>query len=231
MTPEKVNFDAYAANYDEALESALSVTGEDKNYFARRRAVITARVLAGLGCAPARMLDFGCGTGSATPFLFEHLPLAELVGTDPSLASLEVAAAQWNEFAARFVPIEKVPGLPGFDLAYCNGVFHHIAPAERAASVALVRDALGPGGRFAFWENNPWNPGTRWVMSRCEFDRDAVPIPPPAAARLLCDSGLEVERTSFHFYFPAALRSLRPIEAALGWVPLGGQYLILARRR
>ncbi|HVE16260.1 MAG TPA: hypothetical protein VNB29_05960, partial [Chthoniobacterales bacterium] len=100
MTPEKVNFDSYASNYDEALESALSVTGEDKNYFARRRAEITAATLASVGVQPARMLDFGCGTGSATPFLFASLGVRELVGTDPSLASMEVARAEWARFAA-----------------------------------------------------------------------------------------------------------------------------------
>jgi SAM-dependent methyltransferase len=231
MKPEKVNFDSYASNYDEALESALSVTGEDKNYFASRRAVITASMLKSLDCPTYRVLDFGCGTGSATPFLFENLAIKELVGTDPSGASMEVAGAQWHKFPAQFLPLENLRALPGFDLAYCNGVFHHIAPGERAESIALVRDSLLPGGRFAFWENNPWNPGTRWVMSRCEFDRDAAPISPPEARRMLSEGGFEIERVSFHFYFPGMLRALRPLEPALSGIPLGGQYLVLARRR
>jgi len=44
------------------------------------------------------------------------------------------------------------------DLAYCNGVFHHIAPDARPEALAMIRDALKPGGLFAFWENNAWNP-------------------------------------------------------------------------
>jgi SAM-dependent methyltransferase len=230
MTPEKVCFDSYATNYDEALDHALSVTGEAKNYFAARRAQITASTLSRLGIVPRRLLDFGCGTGSATPFLFEQLRIAELVGTDPSLASLEVAASEWKRFAAKFVPLEKVATQAAFDIAYCNGVFHHIAPVERAGSLELVRGSLVTGGHFAFWENNPWNPGTRWVMRRCEFDRDAIPIAPPEARRLLETTGFQVVDVTSHFYFPAALRALRPIEPALGRIPLGGQYLIVARR-
>jgi hypothetical protein len=34
-------------------------------------------------------------------------------------------------------------------------------------------------------ENNPWNPGTRYVMSRIPFDRDAIPLTPSAARHLL----------------------------------------------
>lgn len=49
------------------------------------------------------------------------------------------------------------------------------------AVVDLVRRSLRPGGVFAFWEINPWNPGTRHVMSRIPFDRDAIMLTPPEA--------------------------------------------------
>ena len=117
------------------------------------------------------------------------------------------------------------------DLVYCNGVFHHIAPARRAGAVAFVVRALRPGGLFAFWENNPWNPGTRLIMRRIPFDRDAVMLTPAAARRLLIDGGLEVVGTDFRFYFPASLRRLRPLEPHLRRLPLGAQYLVLARKR
>jgi len=37
--------------------------------------------------------------------------------------------------------------------------------------------------------NNPWNPGTRYVMSRCEFDEDAITLSPPQCRKLLRSSG------------------------------------------
>ena len=59
------------------------------------------------------------------------------------------------------------------DLVYCNGIFHQIPVAERMAAVDYIQCCLRPGGMFALW---PWNSGTRYVMSRCTFDRNAIPI-------------------------------------------------------
>jgi SAM-dependent methyltransferase len=113
---------------------------------------------------------------------------------------------------------------------YCNGVFHHIPVYERADAIRYIAKCLRPGGIFGLWENNPWNPGTQYVMHKCEFDHDAVKISPPKAARLLRVEGFEVLRTDFHFFFPRALKMMRPIESLLTKVPFGGQYQILARK-
>ena len=120
--------------------------------------------------------------------------------------------------------------LGSFDLAFCNGVFHHVPPADRPAALAWVRSRLRPGGLFALWENNSWNPGTRLVMSRCAFDRDAVTLSPPAARRLVRGGGLEVVETTHLFLFPRPLRLLRPLEPLVAAVPIGAQYQVLARR-
>jgi SAM-dependent methyltransferase len=224
-------FDAFADRYDEALQRGLDASGESKEYFAEGRALWTRRRLDALGRRAGRVLDFGCGTGSATPYLLGALGAREVVGSDTSLASLEVARRDWSGRPARFVAPADVAGLAPFDTAFCNGVFHHIPLAERAGAVAAVRDALAPGGLFAFWENNPWNPGTRWVMSRIEFDRDAITLSPPEARRLLRAGGFDVLRTDSLFWFPRALAALRPLEPLLAGIPLGGQYLVLCRRR
>jgi SAM-dependent methyltransferase len=117
------------------------------------------------------------------------------------------------------------------DLVYCNGVFHHIPPVERAGAVNYILRCLRPGGIFALWENNPWNPGTQYVMHRCDFDRDAVKISPPGAVRMLRSGGFEILRTDYRFFFPRTLSWLRSLEPALAKVPVGGQYQVLARKR
>ena len=224
-------FDAFAERYDEALQRGLDASGESKEYFADGRARWTRRRLDALGRPAGRVLDFGCGTGSATPYLLDALGAREVVGSDTSLASLEVARRTWRARAARFVAPDEVAALGPFDTAFCNGVFHHIPPAERAGAVRALHDALAPGGLVAFWENNPWNPGTRWVMSRIEFDRDAITLSPPEARRLLRAGGFEVLGTDSLFWFPRLLAALRPLEPLLARIPLGGQYLVLCRRR
>src|SRR5262249_15261920 len=114
--------------------------------------------------------------------------------------------------------------------AFCNGVFHHIPPTQRRSSVDYLIRCLRPGGLFALWENNPWNPGTRLVMSRVPFDKDAITLTPPETRRLLRAAGVEVLHTDFLFIFPRVLKWLRWIEPIVSRLPFGAQYMVLARK-
>lgn len=235
MEPEntqdpEAEFDAYAEDYDSALEQGLKLSGESKDYFAEGRVLWMRKRFAEYSFAPSGILDFGCGTGSATPFLCRHFDVTELLGIDPSEESLRQAREQWKEFPVRFdTTCRHSEGV--FELAFCNGVFHHIPPSERAECVRQIQGALKPGGLFAFWENNPWNPVTRYAMSRVPFDKDAILVWPGEARRLLRENGFELIRTDYHFFFPKALARARFLEPYLHWLPLGGQYLVLARKR
>jgi SAM-dependent methyltransferase len=224
------DFDIYAQNYDEALALGLSFTGETKDYYAAGRVAWLAKRLAARKRAVRTVMDFGCGTGSGVPYLFDGLGARLVHGVDVSAASLETARETHTRDGATFALIEERIG-PTFDLAFCNGVFHHIPVAERDDAAAYVHDALLPGGKFALWENNPWNLGTRYIMSRVPFDRDAIMMSPPKTRRLLRDAGFDIVRTDYLFIFPRLLRALRPLERALSPFPLGGQYLVLARKR
>jgi len=222
------DFDAVAASYEAALDQGLRLSGEGPEYFAQRRVAWTAQVLAGQ--AVRRVLDFGCGVGLAAPRLAEQFAAETVWGFDPSINSIE--RAQRERVAARFRFTADAAALPDgeCDLAYCNGVFHHIAPEERASALATIGRALRPGGSFALWENNPWNPGTRLVMRRIPFDRDAQTLSPIAARRMVRAAGFEVVRTDAWFLFPHSLRFLRPLESLVHRLPLGGQYLVLAQK-
>ena len=115
------------------------------------------------------------------------------------------------------------------DLAYSNGVFHHIDRRDRADCLRFVRHALRPGGVFALWENNPWNPGARLVMRRIPFDRDAVLLTARQAVRLLDGAGLQPLAVDHAFIFPRALKVLRDVPAPAGFEPLAdGRMLRLA---
>ncbi len=224
-------FDAYAGQYDEALGSGLKLTGETKDYFVRGRAKALAERLVVLGFAAQSMLDFGCGCGDSCRAFFSELSVSDYVGVDLSVESLMIANDRYGDANCRFVPYEE-HSCPGpCDLAYCNGVFHHIPPNERPNALHYIRHCLRPGGLFSFWENNPWNPGTRYVMKRIPFDRDALLISARAAKILLQRARFEVLSTDFHFIFPRQLRWLRGIEPFCAGIPFGGQYQIVARRR
>jgi len=222
-------FDMYAENYDEALNQGLSVTGEDKQYFARQRILWLSNRLEKSQSKPMRVLDYGCGTGTTTSLLLEFLHAESVIGVDSSTRSLERARKDPSPNCEFFLNADY-PGREEIDLVYCNGVFHHIPPSERAGELAHVMRCLRPGGLFALWENNPWNPGTRYVMSRISFDRNAVKLSPTYARALLRQSGFELIRTDFLFFFPRFLRTLRWIEPFISGLPFGGQYLVLCRR-
>ena len=223
-----MTFDGCADRYEEELARGLSVTGEGMAYYARERIDWVRRLVERDRIEVRRVLDFGCGVGHATPFMLDRLGAREVVGVDVSDRSLERARQQYGSERAQFVSPEQVRG--AFDLAFTNGVFHHISPRQRAAAVRFVFEAVRPGGVFAFWENNPWNPGTRYIMSRVSFDKDAITITPPEARAMLKAGGFEIMDTSSRFYFPRALAMLRGLEPALARLPLGGQYLVWCRR-
>lgn len=223
-------FDQYAAEYDAALAKGISVSGEDKTYFAEGRVVYLRNCLARLGVRPESIMDFGCGTGSATPYLLSLPGSARLVGVDISARSLEIARATVGSAQTEFFEFSEHQPDGEMDLAFCNGVFHHIPLHQRGTAVDYVYDALKPGGLFAWWENNPWNPGTRYVMSRIPFDRDAIPVPATEACRLLKAGGFTIERVDFLFLFPRFLRALRWLEPHVSKLPCGAQYQVLCRK-
>lgn len=223
-------FDAYAGNYHSALNQGLSLSGENAEYFARGRVSRLSRRLSELQVTPRTVLDFGCGTGATVPLLLELDGVEHVIATDESTGLLERGQQEHGSDRASFQPL-SVEVRSCVDVAYCSGVFHHIEPSARPRFARFLVDALRPGGVIAFWENNPWNPGTRLVMRRIPFDRDAVPLNPPTARRLLTSVGAEIVTTDYAFFFPAILGWLRGLESHLRRVPLGAQYLVLARKR
>jgi SAM-dependent methyltransferase len=224
-------FDAHATSYEEDLAKALSPSGEGREFFARGRIDWLARCMSRTGDIARSVLDFGCGDGFATPMLATTLAADRTIGVDVSEKSIAVATARHGSTAIRFELLSAFAPDASLDVAYCNGVFHHIAPAERPRAVKLVASALRAGGLFALWENNPWSPATHYVMSRCAFDADARMLRPATTRALLRDNGFDVVRTDFRFIFPRALRVLRGLEDWLYRAPLGTQYQVLARKR
>ena len=227
MDPE---FDAYAENYDQALQRGLKVSGEGKEFFAEGRIRWLAVRLSALGYPAGGIMDFGCGTGTSTPWLMGLPGATKLIGLDVSARSIEVARRVNSDPRARFELLSQHRPVGDLTLAFCNGVFHHIPEPERPGALRYVYDSLRPGGIFAWFENNPWNPGTRWIMSRIPFDREAVTLSPPDARRRMRAAGFSILHTDFLFFFPRPLAWLRGLELALRGIPLGAQYLVLARK-
>lgn len=225
MSPAE--FDRFARSYEQDLAKSLTVTGESREFYAQGRIDWTAQCVARLGHSVGRILDYGCGDGANVPMLAERFNAEQVLGVDVSAESIAVARQANSSPGLQFLCTTEWMPDGTVDLAFTNGVFHHIPPAERPTCLQAIRRALRPGGLFAFWENNPWNPGTQFVMSRCAFDEHAIKISPRKGKKMLSNSGFRILRTDSLFYFPRQLSFLRPAEAWLRPVPLGGQYVVL----
>jgi len=160
-------FDAYAARYDEALAAGLSVTGEDKDYYARGRMHWLAGRLRALGeAAPDTVLDFGCGLGGSTPLFLDTLGAKQVVGVDvghgqlhprlaadPRVTALEGVNARHLE--ASRLPFARFDLVVG-DLSFISLalVLPAIVPLLGGPLLLLVKPQfelqpvdIGPGGK------------------------------------------------------------------------------------
>ncbi|HEY6990106.1 MAG TPA: class I SAM-dependent methyltransferase [Bryobacteraceae bacterium] len=216
--------------YEAMLRMGVDLSGEDPAYFLRGRVADLARALP-KDWAPKRILDFGCGTGESSAHLAERYPKAVIFGIDTSDNAIALARHRHGSERVLFGPIAALPNEAPFDLCYVNGVFHHIEPERRLEAVRAIHTALAPGGYFALFENNPWNPGTRMVMSRIPFDRDAKTLSFGESKKLVRAGGFRIAQPArFLFYFPRPLAFLRAMEPVFLRLPLGAQYCVLGSK-
>lgn len=224
------SFDSYAEGYEEHLQRGLRLSGESSDYFATTRIRRISALLKVLDAPSDSVLDYGCGTGNATPILRKELSPGRIVSVDPSEQSIRTLLERHSGPDLTALPLHEHQPTAELDLCHCNGVFHHVAPDNRLQAARHVHDSLRPGGLFFFWENNPWNPATHVVMKLIPFDHDAIKVFPHQARRLLKQAGFTPILTHYHFIFPRLLAPLRRLEPLLRRLPLGCQYLVLAQK-
>jgi hypothetical protein len=140
---------------------------------------------------------------------------------------LAEARARVDLTHVRLQSVKQTPRDGEIDLVYCNGVLHHNKLEQRAEALQRIFDSLGPARYFALWENNPLNLGTRFIMAKCPFDRDAMPILPSQATKMVKNDGFSHRNGVVSFFLPEDI-SFPTSTRAL--VESDGQYLVLARK-
>ncbi len=216
--------------YDQMLNKGLALSGEDKYYFIHGRFKDLKNNIPA-GTSIKKVLDFGCGIGDSTKILLEYFKEAEITGIDTSVNAVTYANENnSNGGKIKYFCMDEYKPDESFDLCFVNGVFHHIKPTDRSAAVKLIYNALKPGGVFSLFENNPNNPGTKLVMRKIDFDKDAITLKPSESQQLLSRNGFSIISTRFLFYFPRYLSMLRFSEKLFTKIPLGAQYYVLGRK-
>jgi SAM-dependent methyltransferase len=228
MSDRKVDFDEFAADYSKLLGDQTRFFSPDEAYFARYKAQIARDQV---GVEPRRVLEFGCGIGRNIPHLREAFPSAEVVGSDVSGRSLQIARQDNPGVAFHVEGADELDRGPQFDMIFVAGVFHHIRVDERSSVAERLYARLNPGGSLMVFEHNPYNPVTRRIVSNCPYDEDAVLLAPRELRRLLERASFAVKDFGFALFFPPSWKRLHTLEKYLARVPVGGQYWVHARLR
>lgn len=226
MSKSKVDFDDYTGNYNSLLRESTGFFTKSEAYFAKYKVDILRQLV------PAdvrRLLEYGCGIGRNVRYLHAAFPDVAIIGSDISVASLEIARKE-NPDAEFFV--EDIDGYAGdpYEAIFVAGVFHHIPVHERLDVMKTLYTRLRPEGTIVIFEHNPFNPITRRIVNDCPYDHDAVLLKPAELKSLLHEAGLHVQRSAYCLFVPPVLSVLLPLEPKLSWLPLGGQYWVKATR-
>jgi SAM-dependent methyltransferase len=226
-----MDFDRYRSSYGDHVNEALVFSGTEQEFYLRAKAEQIERLLTEhMDSIPKpRLLDVGCGVGLMHQMLSARY--AGLVGVDVAPATLSEARRRQPSGPFACYDGRRLPFGDGeFDLTYTANVLHHVAPAAWPAFVAELARVTRAGGLVVVFEHNPLNPITRLVVSRCEFDDDAVLLGQGKLRALLAATGLvECDHRNILF-FPWSGPVWSALERSLGWLPFGAQHLVAARK-
>jgi SAM-dependent methyltransferase len=235
LNPE---FDAYARNYNAGMEDRIKAAlGKSANVFLIAKVELLFRYLRrdprmASDNTEIRLLDFGCGTGDFLALLAEQDCRWRFEGCDLSNGMLAEARSRYPALGSPGAlwqcDPERFPQ-SCYDVITAVCVFHHIPPDLWPAWFSRLRSALRPGGVFALFEHNPWNPLTRWIVSHAAIDRNAVLLSPRMTRQLMKASGFYIDMARFFLFLPPRFRPLRWLERAFLHVPVGGQYCLTGR--
>ncbi len=220
-----VEFDHYAATYDGGQDNRLKRwLGNESDFTAVKVRWLTYR----LPRVPLRVLDYGCGTGEFLQQWSERRPMDSLVGVDPSTA-MRQQAKQRNPNLLFFIRGSSFTE-KSFHLITLSGVLHHVKPWERGQVLLECYRLLKPGGRLCIFEHNARNPLVRWVVRNTAIDKNASLLDDEEALTRCQIAGFILGKREYLMFFPPSWRVSAWVERLLGWLPLGGQYAVMARK-
>jgi len=219
-------FDRYTNSYQAMLDESLAPLGGFNAYYLLQKVNLLKNATE-QACVQS-ILDFGCGLGGTTLMLKNAFPESRVVGVDISELSLEKARQHGSniEFGCTSDEVFMATCMGAFDIIYVANVFHHVSPPDRVSVVETLKSMLANKGKVFFFEHNPYNPITKWVVSRCKFDENAILLSPKESRLLFEKAGFKMEGTTYLLFFPYILRYFSRLEALFGWLPLGAQYCV-----
>lgn len=228
----KAEFDNFADEYDEDHRKNIGITGELPEYFSEQKIKELANIVKRGAVPVSSIFDFGSGIGNSIPYFQKYFANSLLVSADVSVRSLKICRSRFPAFEnlllieTSSLPVES----NSFDVTFSSCVFHHIPVEEQIPWLKELNRITRPGGLIAVFEHNPLNPLTLYAVTTCPFDRNAKLISARSMLRKLRGAGWKTPSVLYQVYFPRGLARLRPLEQYLTRLPLGAQYVAIARK-
>ena len=218
------SFDRYAGDYDELLRDPLRDHFADgSEYFIRLKCEHVERRLARRGGRrPLRVLDAGCGRGTALGLFGRDI---RVFGSDVSQSMLRDAARRGPVTVQEPLRLPFADGT--FDAVFAFCIYHHIPDVDHVTHLSELRRVVAEGGEVMVFEHNPYNPVTARIFARGVVDRGCHMIRPRDLRATFAAAGFETIEQAYLLFVPERLsRRFGFLEHALGWLPVGGQYLV-----
>ena len=218
-------FDSYDNTYEEEIKKSLSGLGVTQDFAAQVKADQLIDIVQERWGKPADadVLDLGCGIGLYGSYLSGTFKF--LSGIDVSSKCVDIAKQNNPEvnyltYDGQTIPFEDT----SLDVVYVITVMHHIPVAQWESITGDIKRVLRPGGLCVIFEHNPWNPATRWIVNRCEFDADAVLLSHRKARQLLDVNGFQDIASKHILTVPVDTGWARKLDKVFSRLPLGAQY-------
>jgi len=216
---------------DSRLEPRLDGRRPDDRpdaFLARGRARWLRRCLDALGERPKHMVMLGRDRGSVGSELFGNLLIKSLVTVDVAPERSHNGALRSADGRATLVHVSDYRASESADLAFAHGVFDHMAERDRSAAAVLVYKSLSAGGLFAVWQRNSWSPSA--MLNARERDAGSDRLAARDTRRLLRGVGFDIVHTTSPLFLPQSLSWCAPLEPLLAPIPIGAEYMVLARK-
>lgn len=89
---------------------------------------------------------------------------------------------------------------------------------------------LKHSGFMVVFEHNPFNPLTRWMVSRSPLDVNANLMRAAETKKIMENKDFCSIRSEYFMFFPPRIRILSSIERLFFRIPFGGQYVVFGQK-
>jgi ubiquinone/menaquinone biosynthesis C-methylase UbiE len=226
------DFDSYAKGYRDIHTENIKISGADSFYFAEMKVKLLQQFEHNIR---QHILDVGCGDGATEMYLNKYFSSWQIKAIDVSFKSIEEAKKRsifncdFSLYDGKHIPYEE----GGFDIVFIAGVLHHVDNSLHDHLINEVQRVLKTNGKLYLFEHNPNNPLTKHLVNTCVFDKDAKLLKSHYVEAILTKNNFDIKKKRFIIFFPrkGILSKLIFLEKYLQWLPLGGQYFIVAGKK